>query len=335
VLKLSLVHIATVQQARGLLDRLGCHATGVDLMAPKALLVGIRIDGLLPQAANILKQEMLAKGGEVAVPAGALRMEADRVSCIALGTLSQFARLDQVLQEQPFELPELASRLRLLCALTTSKASRHSFGSTFGTDVGGLVDCDRMPPGVHDRIANTIALAWNLLEQRCTFLVVEGSDSSMVHQVVEGLAGTAACPVTTWVHGSRPIAPALSMPMIVEEGCRMQPDVLTDGPVFALCSSPNPVDFLQDVVSAGVDLNRLFVTCALNLDPTTPTEYPGILPRVDAVILRQQDIVTLSIATQASALTSLLQQGVCAFITDAPSRIDALLTAVRQNPWRC
>lgn len=332
-MKLSLVHIKTVQQARTLLDRLDCHATGVDLMAPKALFIEIRIDGLQPQAANILKQEMLARGGEVAVPASALRMEADRVNCIALGTLSQFARLAEVLPEQPFELSELASRLRLLCALATSKPSRHAFGSTMGIDIGGLVNCDTVPCGVRDRIANMIALAWNLLEQRCTFLVVKGSDDTIVSEVVQRLVGKAACPVTIWVHDGQSVTTAMSLPLIVEEGARTQPGMLTDNPVFALCSSPDPADFLQDVVSSGVDVDRLFVTCALSLDPATPPEYLCALPRVDAVIIHQQDLLMLSAATQAGALTRLLQQGVSTFITDAPSRISSLLTAICQDPW--
>ncbi len=334
-LKLSLVHIKTVRQARTLLSRLDCHATGVDLMAPKALFIEIRIDGLLPQAANILKQEMLAKGGEIAVPTGALRMETDRVSCIALGTLSQFTRLTQILQEQPFELPELASRLRLLCTLATSKPSRHSFGSTMEPGIGGLVDCDRTPQGVHDHIANTIALAWNLLEQRCTFLVVEGSDYSMVREVAENLTSTAACPIIAWIHGSQSVTTAISLPLIVDEGVQPQPGVYADNPVFALCTSPDPVDFLQDIISSGVNVDRLFVTCGLSLDPPTPPEYLSALPRVDAVILRQQDVIGLSLAAQASTLTYLMEQGVSAFITDVPSHVDALLTAVRQNPWKC
>jgi hypothetical protein len=331
--ELSLVRIATVQQAHDMLERLSCHPAGVNLMAPKTLLVGIRIDGLLPQAANILKQEMLAKGGEVAVPASALRMDVDRVSCIAFGTPSQFARLDQVLQGQPFELPDIASRLRLLCTLAISKPSGHPFDAPTGIDVGGLVDCDKAPPGVRDHIANTVALAWNLLEQRCTFLVVEGSDSSVVRQVVERLAGRAACPVAAWIHGDEPVDTALSAPMVVEENRGMQPGVLSNGPLFALCSSPNPVDFLQKVVSAGVSPEKLFITCALALDPATPAAYLRALPRVDAVILRQQDIAAFSAATIASALTDLSRKGVCTFITDAPSVIGAALFAFHENPW--
>lgn len=332
-LELSLVRIATVQQARTLFDRLGCHSTGTDIMAPKAVLIGIRIDGLSPQAANILKQEMLAKGGEVAVPAGALRMEANPVSCIAFGTLSQFARLDQGLQGQPFGLPQIASRLRLLCTLATSKPSVLPFDAHAAQSIGGLVDCDKTPPGVLDRIANTVALAWNMLEQRCTFLVVEGSDGSVVQEVVKRIAGRAACPVAAWVHGDQQIVAMPSMLMVAEDGHGTPQAPLPDGPVFALCSGPNPVDFLHSVVSAGISPERVFITCTLAPDTAARVEYVRALPRIDAVVLRQRDLTALSAATVASALTALTQQGVSVFITDAPSLVGAALAAIHQSPW--
>jgi len=332
-MEFSLVRIATVQQARMLFDQLGCHSAGTDIMAPKAILIGLRIDSLLPQAANVLKQEMLAKGGEVAVPAGALRMEAGRVSCVAIGTPSQFARLDQVLQGQPFELPEVASKLRFLCALATSKPSVLPFGAHTAQSIGGLVDCDRTPPGVRDRIANAVALAWNLLEQRCTFLVVEGSDGSVVQDVVKRIAGQAACPVAAWVHGPPPVVATTSTLMVAEDSHGAPREHIPDGPVFAICSRPNPVDFLHDVVSAGISPERLFITCTLAPDPVARAQYMRALPRVDAVVLRQRDVTALPAATIASALTTLTQQGVSVVITDVPSLVGAWLAAIRESPW--
>ena len=119
-MELSLLHMSTVQQAHDLLNNLGCYPVGADLMAAKAICLVMRVNGLLPQAANILKQEMLAKGGEVAVPAGALRLEAGRVDCIVMGTLTQYARLVDILGQQPFELPDLARRLRVFMQTCSS-----------------------------------------------------------------------------------------------------------------------------------------------------------------------------------------------------------------------
>jgi dihydropteroate synthase len=332
-LELSLVRIATVEQAQALFDRLGCTPAGAGIMAPKALLIGIRIDGLLPQAANILKQEMLAKGGEVAVPAGALCLNAEPVSCIVFGTVSQYTQLNQTLQGQPFGLPGVAARLRLLCALAATKPSAFHINSPDAYSIGGLVDCDRTAPGVRDPIANAVASAWNLLEQRCAFLMVEGSDASVVQEVAGRLVGRAACPVALWVHGAQPEDVGSLPQMVAEEHGAILGKLPTGAPVFALCAGPDPISFLQSVVSAGVNPEQLFITVAPTHDSRAGAEYLRLLPRIDAIVLRQRDMAALSSATIASAVTSLTHLGTSVFLTDAPSLVGEALAAIHDSPW--
>src|SRR5450756_114585 len=158
--------MSTAQQAHDLLNGLGCYSAGADIMAAKAVFLVIRVNGLVPQAANILKQEMLAKGGEVAVPSGALRMEAGRVDCIVMGTLAQYTRLVDILKQQPFELADLAKRLQLFTGLAAARPARSWFGTDADAAIGGLVDCDLQPSGVHDHTANAVAHAWTFLWSR-------------------------------------------------------------------------------------------------------------------------------------------------------------------------
>ena len=332
-MKLSVLHISTARQAHDLLSGLGCYSAGADLMAVKAVCLVIRVNGLLPQAANILKQEMLSKGGEVAVPSGALRMEAGRVDCIVMGTLAQYARLVDILIRQPFELSDLAKRLQLFAGLAAARPARNWFGPGAGVAVGGLVDCDLRPSGVHDHAANAVALAWNLLEQRSDFLVVTGSDHSMVQDVAQRLVGTAACPVTAWVPYSRPIMLAPSMPVIAQQGYGL-PE--TDGAVLALCTDAGATDFIEELQLAGVGTERLFLTTMLHHGPSDTMSrdlVPAGLPRLDAVLVRHKDIATLSPSMKASALTRLVDRGVSVFITDAPRHVGELLLAIREDPW--
>jgi hypothetical protein len=331
--ELSLLHMSTVQQAHDLLNDLGCLSVGADLMAAKAVFLVSRVNGLLPQAANILKQEMLAKGGEVAVPSGALRMEAGRVDCIVMGTLAQYARLADILKQQPFKLSDLAKRLQLFAGLAAARPARGWFGLGADVAIGGLVDCDLRPSGVHDHAANAVAHAWNLLEQRSDFLVVMGSNISMVQDVAQQLVGTAACPVAAWVPNSQPITLAPAMPVIAQQGCGLPG---TDGPVLAMCTDEGAADFIEELVSAGVDVERLFLTATLHHGPSdTVSGYlvPVGLPRLDAVLVRQQDIAMLSMSTRASVLTRLVDRGASVFITDAPRHVGELLDAIREDPW--
>ncbi len=327
-MQLSFLQRMTVRQAHDLLLSVGCHPSGATLMAPKAIHLCIRIDELLPQAANILKQEMLARGGEVAVPSSALRLNSGRVSCIVFGTLSQLARLASALEGQPFELPDLASRFRLICALTGSKPSWLPC-ETGDANIGGLIDCDIQTTGVHDVVANSIAHAWSLMEQRCSFLVVEGSVESIVSRVVTLLDRKASCPVAIWIHGTALLNVGAMTPLLLEPDSRHPSTFPLDAPVFAVCRNSDPIGFLLALSSDGVCMERLFVT-----SPVSVVTKPEALPRLDCVIMRETDIDLISVATQASALTCFMELGAQAIITDCPSRIHQLLTAIRENPWK-
>ena len=332
-MELSRLHMPTLQQAHDLLNSLGCTSVGADLMAAKAAFLVIQVNGLLPQAANILKQEMLAKGGEVAVPSTALRMEAGRVDCVVMGTLAQYTRLVDTLRQQPFELSDLAKHLQLFAGLAAVRPAKSWFGRGTGVAIGGLVDCDLRPPGVHDHAANAVALAWNLLEERSDFLVVTGSNSSLVQDVAQHLVGTAACPITAWVPNSQPIILAPPMPVIAQQGCGLP---CTEGPVLAMCTDEGGADFIGELVLAGTGTERLFVTATLHhgySDTVCVPLAPVGLPRLDAILVRRQDIAMLSMSTRASVLTRLIDRGVSIVITDAPRHVGELLNAIGEDPW--
>jgi dihydropteroate synthase len=83
-------------------------------MAPKAITHIVRVNSLSNITANILKQEMLSLGGEVAVCRGALTGRVKKTDCLIMGNLVQFQRLNQKLHRQPFGLTNLASDLSLI-----------------------------------------------------------------------------------------------------------------------------------------------------------------------------------------------------------------------------
>lgn len=332
-MKLSSVRISTVQQASELLSALRCYPAGSDIMAPKANFVTIRVSGLLPQAANILKQEMLAKGGEVAVPSDALRMGEQRVDCVVMGTIAHYDRLIKTLRQQPFELAELAPKLAIFSRLSASRPERRWLAGSADVAVGGLVNCDLQPPGVHDRAANAVALGWNLLEERSDFLVVIGSDTAMVQSVAEQLTAGAACPVAMWVPDQPPVGLAPSMPVVVQQG---HEPPSTSGAVLAVCTGEDSLAFIERLITAHVGSERLFITAALGRISSGFSPEAALLsdlPRLDAVIMQQQDIAMLSVTTQAAVITRFADHGTSAFITDIPRHIRQLLDASQQDPW--
>jgi len=84
---------------------------GIKIMLPKAVSHLVRINSISCIAANILKQEMLSLGGDVAVARDVLTGKARKTDCLLMATLSQFNRLTEKLNRQPFGLDRLAHDL--------------------------------------------------------------------------------------------------------------------------------------------------------------------------------------------------------------------------------
>jgi len=86
---------------------------GIEIMLPKAGGYLLRINSVSNITANILKQEMLSLGGDVAVARDALTGKTKKTDCLVMGNLSQFSCLNQKLNRQPFGLNRLAKDLSL------------------------------------------------------------------------------------------------------------------------------------------------------------------------------------------------------------------------------
>lgn len=104
------LRIDNESQARELLRNLGVTKDGVEIMAPKSRYFAFRVGPLSTQAAQILKQELLSKGGEAALH-GDVLMGRLNTDALLLGTPAQFKALLPKLKRQPFCLERLGLRL--------------------------------------------------------------------------------------------------------------------------------------------------------------------------------------------------------------------------------
>lgn len=95
------------EQARAFLEKTGSSQAGIDWMLPKAVFRCVMLKNIAPPAANIIKQEMLAKGGEAAVAYQALTGE-ENSDVLLMGTLRQYELLTAKLRLQPFKLKYIA-----------------------------------------------------------------------------------------------------------------------------------------------------------------------------------------------------------------------------------
>ncbi|RLG51366.1 MAG: dihydropteroate synthase [Thermoproteota archaeon] len=81
-----------------LFTRIGCHPVGSTIMSRKARHYILLLKGVSSPVANVLKQEMLAAGGEAAIPAVALVGGRQLHDVVVMGTRSQLERVVEKLK---------------------------------------------------------------------------------------------------------------------------------------------------------------------------------------------------------------------------------------------
>lgn len=108
---LRLRQFTTPNQLKAAMDAIGVSTGGCLHMAKKGQFYCLQADGLSMGAANILKQEMLSKGGEVAMHQQAIVHGILKTDVIMFATAAQYLELCQRLQKQQFGLPLLAEEM--------------------------------------------------------------------------------------------------------------------------------------------------------------------------------------------------------------------------------
>ena len=98
------------------LERVGVQQPGQKIMWSKSAFLPVRLDRLSCVAANVLKQEMLARGGDCAVHHDCATLEREESSVLLIGTRDQYDDLTGKLRGQGFDLPEVATQLTNLLA---------------------------------------------------------------------------------------------------------------------------------------------------------------------------------------------------------------------------
>jgi len=105
------------------LKELGVDSGGVSILAAKAACNIVKIKDLHVGAANILKQDALSVGADLAVPRGTVIAKEPYVDCILLATTRELQILAKKELAQPFGLKDLAAKLQ---AMTKIKKPTHA-----------------------------------------------------------------------------------------------------------------------------------------------------------------------------------------------------------------
>jgi len=107
-------HILRVNNKNQLQEEMrsiGADEIGIKLMLPKGEQLLIKIQNINLKSANIIKQEMLSKGGEAVLHKDVSRLTIEQSDIILIGTKKQFSEVIKKFKVQPFGLKQIGEEL--------------------------------------------------------------------------------------------------------------------------------------------------------------------------------------------------------------------------------
>jgi len=112
--KIRQIFIGSKEEAFSEFKKIGSTPEGAKIMSDKFVSLAIRADGVQDRAVNILKQEMLARNGDVAVSKSVLYSSADKSDVIIFGSEKSIRSLAEKIKIQPFGLKAMSLELEVL-----------------------------------------------------------------------------------------------------------------------------------------------------------------------------------------------------------------------------
>jgi dihydropteroate synthase len=204
-------------EAADILKRMDVDPYGIEAMLPKMVNMNIHVQGLPCKVANIIKQEMLAIGGDAAVARGAVACSIEKTDLILIGTLKQIRRFIEKISFQPFGLKLLAESLdtlldNLLAEHWTLKTSRRKMILGDRTRIMGILNVtpDSFSDGGRfDSPEKAVACGFQLVEDGADILDIGGESTrpgaepvSLEEElrrtipVIQGLSGKINVPIS-------------------------------------------------------------------------------------------------------------------------------------------
>jgi len=95
------LHITNANEAIHQMKKVGVDPTGIKLMEGKTLHFNLKLEGIDPRTSNLLKQEMLYLGGDVAVDKRGLDCSSMQTNALLMGTQKHFEKLTLKLEQYP------------------------------------------------------------------------------------------------------------------------------------------------------------------------------------------------------------------------------------------
>jgi dihydropteroate synthase len=111
--------LGNITDKKAALRALGVESGGMSIMEKKMELLSFFIKDIKTPAANILKQDALSIGADLAVPGGVILCEKPTYDCILMGTRKHMEVLSKKELAQPFGLKRVAAELKTFLSCKT------------------------------------------------------------------------------------------------------------------------------------------------------------------------------------------------------------------------
>lgn len=108
------LYIGSQPEAVDVLKQIGVDPYGIQAMATKMGTLNVIVRGIACKVANIMKQEMLSIGGDVAVSRGTVDCSIEKTDAVIIGTTKQLRRFAEKISVQPFGLKSFSENLQTI-----------------------------------------------------------------------------------------------------------------------------------------------------------------------------------------------------------------------------
>lgn len=182
-----ILNLDSPDKIRAEMRKIGADARGIGIMTPKASFRAIKLEGLNFAAANIIKQEMLSKGGEATTSRLVYSKEETESDVLLLGTSRHYQGLIKKLRMQPFKsLVAIASEVGQALAryageelqpLTIAGRTFNWGERTYIMGVVNLTPDSFSGDGLGDNIEGALEQAWRMIEEGADIIDVGGEST--------------------------------------------------------------------------------------------------------------------------------------------------------------
>jgi len=178
------LNITHLSEAIHQMEKVGVDATGMELMKGKILHFNLKLEGIDPRTANLLKQEMLSLGGDAVLDGRGLDCSVKSIDAILIGTQKQFEKLILKLDQHPRLQPLSQPFKETLKNISKTNFSIHCRKRTF--TLGGqtlLMGILNVTPdsfsdgGLYFNKEKAIAHGLRMVEEGADFLDIGGEST--------------------------------------------------------------------------------------------------------------------------------------------------------------